>query len=97
VVWKPPTPIPPATAFALIDDIKAVPYLKAAGRQGYARFLTLPMPRAFVIAPDGAWAFSALGFDPQAKALQNCGANHPGCRVYAVNDQVVWQSDQQNQ
>ena len=24
VVWKPPTPIPPATAFALIDDIKAV-------------------------------------------------------------------------
>jgi hypothetical protein len=42
-------------------------YLNAAGRQGYARFLTPPMPRAFVIAPDGARAFSALGFDPQQK------------------------------
>ena len=94
VVWAPPTKAPPATHFAALDKVEAVPYLDENGQKGYATFLTLPMPRAFVIAPDGGWAYSAKGFDPLAKALQICGQKHPNCRAYAVDDQVVWPKDQ---
>lgn len=81
---------PPATKFAAIDNVDAIPYLHAMGRKGYQFFLTLPKPRAFVIAPDGGWAYSSKGFDPLAKALQICGRNHQNSRPYAVDDNVVW-------
>lgn len=93
VVWVPAMQPPPPTQFAAIDDVDAVPYLNAPGQRGYIQFLNLPKPRAFVIAPDGGWAFSAKGFDPLAKALQICGKNHPNARAYAVDDHVVWPKD----
>ncbi len=34
-------------------DAAAVPYLDAAGRDTYARFLLLPLPRAVAVAPNG--------------------------------------------
>jgi len=90
VVWPKALPVPPATQFAKLEEVAAVPYLNQAGRQSYRRFLTLPRPRAFVVAPDGAWAFSARDFDVQKSALQSCAQKHQGCRVYAIDDQVVW-------
>ncbi|MGA2042596.1 MAG: CocE/NonD family hydrolase [Roseiarcus sp.] len=90
VVWPKPLPRPQPTHFAAIDDVGAVPYLKGAAPEGYRRFLTLPKPRAFVIAPDGAWAFSARDFDVLASALRNCQQKHEGCRPYAIDDDVVW-------
>jgi len=93
VVWVAPMRTPPATQFTSIDNVDAIPYLNATGRKGYQFFLTLPKPRAFVIAPDGGWAFSSKGFDPLAKALQICGRSHQNCRPYAVDDHVVWTED----
>jgi dienelactone hydrolase len=90
VVWPKPIPVPPPTKYASIGDAYAIPYLNATGRVGYERFLTLPTPRAFVIAADGAWSFSARDFDVLNSALQQCVAKHLGCKLYAVNDQVVW-------
>ena len=91
VVWPIPTPVPPATHFAQIDNVAAVPYLNNRGREvGYRRFLTLGEPRAFVIAPDGAWAYSERGFDPLNQALEACEKKHQGCRLYAVDNHVVW-------
>lgn len=90
VVWPKPMEVPAPTQFARVDDAAAVPYLNDAGRQGYKQFLTLPIPRAFIIAPDGAWALSARDFDVLASALSLCQARHAGCKPYAVNDQVVW-------
>ncbi|WP_423393324.1 dienelactone hydrolase family protein [Burkholderia sp. LMG 21824] len=91
VVWTRPTPAPPASNFAKLDDATAVPYLNDSGRAGYQKFLQFPRPRVFTIAPDGGWDASALGPDPVKYSLDHCGQKHQGCRVYAVDGSVVWQ------
>jgi dienelactone hydrolase len=91
VVWTRPTPAPPPTHFAQLGNESAVPYLGQGGRLGYEKFLMMVRPRAFAIAPDGGWAASARGLDPVAEALADCNAKHQGCRLYAVDGDVVWQ------
>ena len=93
VVWRRPMAPPAPTGFAAIDDAAALPYVGEGGRQGYQHYLQMPEPRAFAIAADGAWSASALGNDPLAAALESCGKAHRGCRLYAVNRDVVWQAD----
>jgi dienelactone hydrolase len=90
VVWARPTPAPAPTHFAPIDDSSAIPYLNDGGRQGYQKYLALRKPKAFVVAPDGAWAAVALGDDPLSGAMGACGKAHQGCQLYAVDDEVVW-------
>ena len=46
-----PTPFPPPSHYARIDDIEAIPYINEQGRQFYQKFLSKPMPRAIVLAP----------------------------------------------
>ena len=90
VVWTPPPPLPKPTGFAPLQDSSALPYLKSAGRLGYLAFLKSPKPRAFVIAPDGAWV-SASGAAAVARyALADCSQAHQGCALYAIDDGVVW-------
>ncbi len=93
VTWARPTPAPAPTNFASIKDSSAVLYLNDAGRQGYQKYLTLRKPKAFVIAPDGAWTASSLGEDPLFTAMESCKKDHQGCRLYAVDDQVVWPTE----
>lgn len=90
VVWPKPMAPPPATGFAALNNVAAVPYINENGRRGYERFLTLPTPRSFVVAPDGGWAFSSRDFDSLSSALEACRKKHQGCGFYAVDDQVVW-------
>ncbi|WP_273820384.1 MULTISPECIES: alpha/beta hydrolase family protein [Pseudomonas] len=90
VVWVKPVPVPPPTHFAALEDATAVPYISIASQQGYRKFLGLKKPRAFTIAPDGAWSASAGGNEPLQTALDICASAHQGCRPYAVNDDVVW-------
>ena len=90
VVWVRPTPAPAATRFAGVADPSAVPYLNEKGRQGYRKFLSLKKPRAFAISPDGGWGASSRGGDPLVAALRACGKAHAGCRLYAVDEEVVW-------
>ncbi|WP_145613365.1 alpha/beta hydrolase family protein [Nitrospirillum amazonense] len=90
VVWTRPTPAPAPSGFATIDNATAVPYLDGRGREGYIRYTTLHRPKAFVIAPDGGWYFSSGTFDPIAQAMTGCSEKHPGCRLYAVDGDVVW-------
>lgn len=90
VVWTRPAEAPKKAGFAAIGDVAAVPYLNEKGREGYRKFLAMKKPRAFVIAPNGSWSASAQGKDPVASALQACGKAIKECRVYAVDDAVVW-------
>jgi dienelactone hydrolase len=92
VVWTRPTPAPAATGFAVLADRQAVPFINDGGRLGYDKYLSLRKPKAFVIAPDGAWSLAAQGEDPIAQAMQGCQLRHQQCRLYAVDDQVVWSS-----
>lgn len=89
VVWPRLESEPPSTHFAALTDASAVPYLNAQGRQAYGAFLTSRRPRAFAIAPDGAWGV-ASGLDPMNDALVACANGHSGCRLYAVDGDVVW-------
>lgn len=90
VTWVKQMPIPPATNFAALDDVNAVPYLNDKGRQSYQAFLKKKNPRVFAIAPNGAAVSTQGGYDPLARALNICKSHGLACRPYAVNDQVVW-------
>ena len=84
--------LPPATGFAAVDDLKAVP-LSDEGRERYAHFLTLPKPRAFVVYEDGAWRYYAKDPEAMTKALDYCARQGRRCWLYAADDRVVWSAD----
>jgi dienelactone hydrolase len=88
-----PMPIPERTDFAALDDLARVPHVRETGRNGYQLYLTKQLPRAFAIAPNGAWGWSEGGDDPPRRALVNCNRHAKGdCRLYSVDDYVVWKA-----
>jgi dienelactone hydrolase len=85
-------PLPPATGFAALDDDSKLPHVRDSGRAGYKIYLGKPAPRAFALAPNGAWGWAEGGDDPLQRALANCNRNGRGeCRLYSVDDHVVWE------
>ncbi len=84
--------LPPASDFAALDDVKAVP-ISEAGRERYAHFLTLPKPRAFVVYEDGNWRFFFKDPEAMRKALDFCARQGRRCWLYAADDRVVWSAD----
>ena len=88
------TPTPAKTDFAPLEDESKIPYLKDTGRAGYKTYLTKSIPRAFAIAPNGAWGYAEGGDDPLQRALANCNKfSKSECRLYSVDDFVVWKAD----
>jgi len=84
-------PAPPKTDFAVLDDIEAVPFLNASGREAYREYLTKLTPRAFAVSPGGQWCWTEEGEDPDARALATCSAKSAQpCTLYSVDDNVVW-------
>lgn len=84
----------PRTNYASIDDVNAIPYLNARGREQYQVFLGKPYPRAFAVSASGAWSWVEDGDDPVQQSLANCQKNSSApCRVYAVDNKVVWVGD----
>jgi thiol-disulfide isomerase/thioredoxin len=79
---------------ASLRDVQAVPHLDERGRAGYQAFLAAPAPRAFVIAPGGAWAWRAempTSDVALEAALQDCQRHtEQRCVPYAVDDAVVF-------
>lgn len=85
--------------FAPLDDADAVPYIKEKGREVYREFVTLPAPRAFAIAPNGTWGRDSyknlqpnFRRDVVGNALDFCNrrGGNGECRLYAIDDRVVW-------
>jgi dienelactone hydrolase len=84
------------TDYASLDNVDAVPYLKDKGREAYRAFLTKSFPRAFAVSSNGAWSWAEDGDDPTEQVLASCEKNSKGpCKLYAVNDSVVWSNSQQ--
>lgn len=84
------------------DELASAPANASAALQGgaaqaYADFQQKPFPRAFVVADDGKWA-AVWKHRSHAKegavaeeALERCKrAGHSNCKLYAVNDEIVW-------
>jgi len=82
--------------FAPVAKIDALPYVRENGRSAYQEFLGMPTPRAFAIAPNGAWGRGArlrpgARGDVAEDALARCNQRGEGqCRVYAIDGHVVW-------
>ena len=72
-----------------IQDVGAVPYVDEGGREAFRKFLAARKPRAFVVAPDGAWSWRYGGADPLKEALASCNAKHAHCAAYAIDDEVT--------
>ena len=85
-------PPPAASGFAKFNDETAVPFLKENGRAGYLRFLQADRPKAFAIAPNGAWAYFVGRADAMKVAVDRCNENAKAdvCKLYSVDDEVVW-------
>lgn len=83
--------VPPPSHFAALADVAAVPRLGAKGRALYQEWLDKPYPRAVAISDKGALA-RGYGAHAMHDAVHNCEKlwGHP-CRLYAVDDQVVWE------
>ncbi|MDM0061096.1 hypothetical protein QTH89_07780 [Variovorax sp. J22G21] len=83
--------LPADSHFADVNDASLVP-VGDRNRDGYFKFLALPMPRAYAIAADGSAAF-ASGSAAMADVLNTCEREGKTCWLYAVDDRVVWQTD----
>jgi dienelactone hydrolase len=80
--------------FAAVDNVDAIPYLKEKGREAYRAFLTKSLPRAFALSSNGSWSWAEDGDDPAERVLAYCqNASKQACKLYAVNDYVVWTGD----
>ncbi len=79
---------------ASVSDVDAVPHLDAHGKAGYRQFLATPSPRAFAVAPGGAWGLSTEAGTTELaeqEALANCQANTAQrCQIYARDLEVVF-------
>ncbi len=88
----------------LVSGINAglgvVPFLREKGRDAYKEFLSKATPRAFAIAPNGAWASSSRSapgsrqqVDVVGYAIESCNRRGNGeCKLYALDERVVWRS-----
>jgi len=87
--------LPTGSSFAPIDNVAAVPTVAnaAAGvTDAYKHFLLLNKPRAFVLTSDGRWG-AVNDADALNSLLTDCAARKVQCRLYAVDDTVVWRPD----
>jgi hypothetical protein len=85
---------------ALVRDVSVVPLIDDRGRDGYRDWLRRPTPRAFVIASNGSWR-ATWGKTPPGepedaaeRAMLHCHRSGlDDCKLYAVDNTVVWSSD----
>ena len=89
---------PPASGFAALDDTARMPVKTDRARAGYRSWLAADSPRAFAVhAASGAWGSAWGGEQPLARALANCarnaGASPAPCKLYAVDNSVVWPAE----
>lgn len=80
---------PAASGFAAVTEIDKVPVSERQRDHFYTRFLGVKLPRAFAIGTKGALGW-ASGDWAIMKALGNCERRGDRCRLYAVDDDVVW-------
>jgi dienelactone hydrolase len=80
---------PAKSDFADVLDVVKVPISTQAKENFYAKFLAAKHPRAFAVGERGASGY-ASGDYATGKALGFCQRSGQVCKLYAVDDQVVW-------
>jgi hypothetical protein len=80
---------PPPSGLATVAEIDKVPLPERQRDTLYTSFLGAKAPRAFAIGARGAAGW-ASGDWAIMKALGHCERRGDRCRLYAVDDDVVW-------
>src|SRR5881394_2568943 len=92
-------------AFARLDQadperqpllaLDRVPNIKTDACKGlYRAFLESPGPRAYAVSDDGRCGFAGGLQDAKDIAIKQCGnVAKNGCRLYAVDDAVIWKEN----
>jgi dienelactone hydrolase len=80
---------PAKSDFADVRDVAKVPVSTQAKENFYAKFLAAKHPRAFAVGERGASGY-AFGDYAMGKALGFCQRSGQVCKLYAIDDQVVW-------
>lgn len=83
------SPVPPPSGYAALEDASRLPKVSAVGQGLYLEWLSKPFPRAVAISSQGALA-RGYGRMAMEVALTNCEKFSKPCRLYAVDDVVVW-------
>ena len=91
-------PAAQATAVVKVDNVDALPTTSFRSKLLYRDWLTKTSPRAFALAADGSayrtWGVTTDPTVPQdvpERALHRCiKAGKQGCKLYAVDNSVVW-------
>ena len=89
------SPLPADTGFAPLADVAALPGASPATRDAYAAFLAAEAPKAFALSAGGAWSWRFGVGGAMKQALERCAsrAKEGSCKLYAVDDRVVWTRD----
>lgn len=80
---------PPVTQGIDVADVQRVPVRSANARAAYAKFLEARPPRAFAVGDRGAFGWATNDY-VMGRALGYCQRSGQSCRLYAVDDDVVW-------
>lgn len=81
----------PKSDYASLDNVDALPFVHARGRNAYRTYLAKESPKAFAISSTGAWSWAEDGDDPVERVLRACQkVSRQACRLYAVDDNVVF-------
>ncbi len=80
---------PAPSGFAEVGDSAKVPIGAQSKTTAYQKFLDARAPRAFAIGERGSWGWAA-GDYAMGKALGNCRRSGQTCKLYAVDNDVVW-------
>ncbi|NBW51282.1 MAG: dienelactone hydrolase family protein [Betaproteobacteria bacterium] len=84
-------PVPAPSGFAALTNVDALPRISEKGKALYREWLEKPFPRAVALSDRGALA-RGYGRTAMETAIKNCEKFGNPCRLYAVDDQVVWTS-----
>ena len=95
----------PASGFASLEDVMALPYSSSENcRKTYKEWLARKPPRAFAVGVQKGCAF-AQGIHPPTpgdsqvpaeRVLAVCERTHGPCKLYAVDDRVVYVSTEKD-
>ncbi|WNO04840.1 dienelactone hydrolase family protein [Rhodoferax mekongensis] len=82
-------PVPAPSGFAALANVDALPRMSEKGKTLYREWLEKSFPRAVALSDKGAIA-RGYGRTAMETAIKNCEKFGNPCRLYAVDDQVVW-------
>ncbi len=85
-------PVPPSTSDTKASDYSVFPRLNKFTPERHRRYVSAPEPKAFAISANGSWTWRSGVPGAMRQAIERCEqrARSKKCKLFAVDDDVVW-------